>query len=62
MWPWVASERESDNFYRRIYQAYETIAAREPQRVAAIRDDASIDEIQARIREIVNARLGTTVA
>jgi dTMP kinase len=55
-------ERESDDFYRRIYQAYEAIAAREPQRVAAIRDDASIDEIQARIREIVNARLGTTVA
>jgi dTMP kinase len=54
-------EREDDDFYRRIYQAYETIAAREPQRVAAIRDDASIDEIQARIREIVTARIPTHV-
>ena len=50
-------EREDDDFYRRIYQAYETIAAREPQRVTPIRDDASIDEIQASIREIVAARI-----
>ena len=54
-------ESESDEFYRRIYQAYEAIAAREPQRVAAIRDDASIDAIQTRIREIVNARLGARI-
>ena len=54
-------EREDDDFYRRIYQAYETIAAREPQRVAVIRDDASIDEIQAHIREIVAARLGAHI-
>jgi len=50
-------EREDDDFYRRIYNAYETIAAREPHRVTPIRDDASIDEIQARIREIVTARI-----
>jgi dTMP kinase len=50
-------EREDDDFYRRIYNAYETIAAREPYRVTPIRDDASIDEIQARIREIVAARI-----
>jgi dTMP kinase len=50
-------EREDDDFYRRIYNAYETIAAREPQRVTPIRDDASIDEIQASIREIVAARI-----
>jgi len=54
-------EREDDGFYRRIHQAYETIAAREPQRVAAIRDDAGIDQIEARIREIVSARLPATV-
>jgi len=50
-------EREDDNFYRRIYNAYATIAAREPHRVTPIRDDASIDDIQARIREIVAARI-----
>jgi dTMP kinase len=54
-------EREDDNFYRRIYQAYETIAVREPGRVAAIRDDASIDRIEDRIREIVAARIPATV-
>jgi dTMP kinase len=50
-------ERESDDFYRRIYEKYEGIAAREPHRVAAIRDDASIDEIQTCIKKIVTARL-----
>jgi dTMP kinase len=55
-------EREGDDFYRRIYEAYEAIAAREPQRVAAIRDDAGIDEIAQRIHEIVAARIPTTSA
>jgi dTMP kinase len=50
-------ERESDDFYRRIYEKYEEIAAREPHRVAVIRDDASIDEIETRIKQIVAARL-----
>jgi dTMP kinase len=50
-------ERESDDFYRRIYEKYEEIAAREPHRVVVIRDEASIDQIEARIREIVASRL-----
>jgi dTMP kinase len=50
-------EREPDDFYRRIYDKYEEIAAREPQRVIPIRDDASIDHIQTRIQEIVANRL-----
>jgi len=50
-------ERESDDFYRRIYEKYEEIAAREPQRVLPIRDEASIDQIQKRIFEIVTAHL-----
>src|ERR1700729_1779864 len=36
-------EREPDDFYRRIYDKYEEIAAREPHRVVPIREDASID-------------------
>src|SRR5580704_7736038 len=55
-------ERESDDFYRRIYQKYEEIAAREPNRVIPIRDDASIDHIQTRIRELVDSRIKTPVA
>jgi dTMP kinase len=50
-------ERESDDFYRRIYEKYEEIAAREPHRVVAIRDDASLDEIQSRIWDVVSSRL-----
>ena len=50
-------EREGDPFYARVHQAYEAIARREPQRVVALRDDASIDEIQARIHTVVAARL-----
>src|SRR6185437_14401381 len=50
-------ERESDDFYRRIYQKYEEIAAREPGRVLTLRDEASIEHIHARIREIVAAHL-----
>jgi dTMP kinase len=55
-------EREPDEFYRRIYHAYEDIAQREPGRVVAIRDDASIEQIATRIREIVSARIPTPVA
>ncbi len=55
-------ERESDDFYRRIYQKYEEIADREPNRVIPIRDDASIDAIQTRIRELVASRIKTPVA
>jgi dTMP kinase len=50
-------EQEPDDFYRRIYKKYEEIAAREPHRVTAIRNDASIEEIQACIQKIVAARL-----
>src|SRR6185503_660602 len=38
-------ENESDDFYRRIHEKYEEIAAREPHRVIPIRDDASIAQI-----------------
>lgn len=54
-------EREDDTFYRRIYQAYEDIAAREPQRVVTLREDASIEQIEAHIREIVSSRIPASV-
>jgi dTMP kinase len=54
-------ERESDDFYRRIYEKYEEIATREPYRVFPIREDASIDEIHIHIREVVAARLALPV-
>jgi dTMP kinase len=53
-------EREGDAFYQRIHAAYEAIAARDPQRVAVIRDDAGIETIAARIRAIVEAAVAAT--
>ncbi len=50
-------EREGDAFYERIHAAFEAIAAREPERVVAIRHDAAIEIIEQQIRELVTARL-----
>jgi dTMP kinase len=55
-------ERESDEFYRRIYEKYEEIAEREPRRVHPIRDEAPIDQIHNLILEVVAMRLGADVA
>ena len=54
-------EREPDDFYSRVYEKYEEIAAREPYRVFPIREDASIDQIHTHIREVVAARLALPV-
>ncbi len=50
-------ERENDEFYMRIQAAYETIAAREPERVAVIRNNGSLDEIQTIVRELTLAHI-----
>jgi dTMP kinase len=50
-------EAEAYDFHRRIHAAYQLIAAREPNRVAVIRDEDSIDAIELRIRQIVYARI-----
>jgi dTMP kinase len=51
-------ERESDDFYRRIYDKYKEIAAREPQRVVILDRNDSIEEIEREIRAIVAKRIG----
>jgi dTMP kinase len=55
-------ERESDDFYRRIYAAYQNIAAREPQRVVTIANDDSIEEIYKIIHRIVTERITATTS
>lgn len=50
-------EREDDAFYGRIHEQYEVIAARDPQRVVAIRDNTSIERIAATILSVVLKRL-----
>ncbi len=52
-------EREDDAFYRRVYEQYEAIARREPQRVVVIAEEASIESIAERILEVVRERLGS---
>jgi len=55
-------EKEDELFYRRVWDAYRQIAAREPLRVVAIEGDAGIDEIHERIVEVVKQRLVTHAA
>ena len=50
-------ERESDDFYRRIYEKYEEIAAREPHRVVTIDRNGGIEEIGKDIHDIVAKRI-----
>ncbi|HEX4155132.1 MAG TPA: dTMP kinase [Acidobacteriaceae bacterium] len=50
-------EREGDDFYRRVYDQYLVIAHREPQRVFLLDEPASIDQIAARILDVVQQRL-----
>jgi dTMP kinase len=50
-------ERESDDFYRRIYATYQQIAAREPQRVVTISQPGTIDHIHQIIRQVVSEKI-----
>jgi dTMP kinase len=50
-------ETESSAFYRRVFDKYREIAAREPLRVVVIDSDGSIDEVHRRVVEVVQRRL-----
>src|ERR1700728_1372817 len=50
-------EKENSTFYRRVFDKYQQIAAREPLRVVAIDSDGSIDEVHQSIVQVVHARL-----
>src|ERR1700744_1231546 len=50
-------EKESSEFYRRVFEKYREIAAREPLRVVAIDSDGSIEEVHQRVVEVVRGRL-----
>lgn len=54
-------EQEQDAFYRRVWQKYKEIAAREPERVVVIEGDLSIEAVHARIVEHLAARLNAAV-
>ena len=50
-------EREKDGFFRRVWERYREIAAREPDRVIRIEGNLSIDEVHEQIVEAVSERL-----
>jgi dTMP kinase len=50
-------EAEHDAFFRRVWEKYREIAAREPDRVTLIEGDLSIDEVHEQIVEAVSERL-----
>jgi dTMP kinase len=50
-------ELEQDEFYRRVWQKYREIAARESERVVMIEGDLNVDEVHEQIVEAVAARL-----
>jgi dTMP kinase len=52
-------ERESDEFYRRIYAKYQEIAAREPQRVVILDRNDNIEEIAREIHSIVTKKMSS---
>jgi dTMP kinase len=54
-------ETEHDAFYRRVWEKYREIAAREPDRVVLIEGDLTIDEVHEQITESAAERLLTTV-
>jgi dTMP kinase len=50
-------EKESSAFYRRVFDKYQEIAAREPLRVVAIDSNGSIDEVHHCVVQVVQGRL-----
>lgn len=50
-------ESEAEGFYRRVYEKYREIAAREPGRVFVIEGDEGIDEVHRRIVEAIAAKI-----
>ncbi len=50
-------EQENTAFYRRVFDKYHEIAAREPLRVVVIDSNGSIDEVHERVVQVVRGRL-----
>lgn len=50
-------ERENEAFYRRVYDKYREIAARESARVVTMEGDARVPEIHQRIVKVIEERL-----
>ena len=53
----AASRVRMSEFYRRVFEKYREIAAREPVRVVVIDSDRSIEEVHQNIVRLVEERL-----
>src|SRR5580658_9282532 len=53
-------ESEKDAFYRRVWEKYREIAAREPERVVLIEGNMTIDEVHEQIIEAVSEHIVTS--
>jgi dTMP kinase len=47
-------DSETTDFYERVRQAYLQIAAKEPRRFRVVDAGGSIEEVHARVTEVVN--------
>lgn len=52
-------EAAGDEFHRKVAEAYVILAAHDPDRWVIIDGDGTADEVEARVLEAVEARLGT---
>ena len=50
-------ETEQDTFFRRVWNKYHEIAAREPERVVLIEGDLTVDEVHEQVVEAVTERV-----
>lgn len=50
-------EREGEEFYRRVYEQYRNIAAREPERVVLLSEPGTIEQIAEQIAQVVDGRM-----
>lgn len=55
-------EQEREGFYGRAWEKYKEIAAREPERVASIEGELTIDEVHERVIAIVARKLSELAA
>jgi dTMP kinase len=50
-------EQENSEFYRRVFDKYQEIAAREPSRVVVIDSDGAIEEVHQLVLQVIRGRL-----
>jgi dTMP kinase len=51
-------ELAGDGFHERVADGFRQLAAADPQRWAVVDGDGAVDEVEARVRAVVTARLG----